>query len=271
MTTNQPLSLFISSKMQELAQERRAIQASLSDYHMYGWLWEVDAGARPAPIRSTYLKEVKACDIYIGLFWLGYGQYTIEEYEHARELDKPCLVYDKHVDIERRDQALRQFLEKLGAVGSSKSLTICWFETVEELAGFVQRDVLRLLTSVFRESRQQPLPAQPTGQSYSSIAPQGIARVLSFEEQADLTELLLKCSAISDQSQRESVLSLLPADLTQRIIRGNTNMTDVLQIVKKANEYGDGITKLVRATCFVGGNTLPLQEVVTYLQRISAL
>ena len=32
MTTNRLLSLFISSKMQELAEERRAVQAALKEY-----------------------------------------------------------------------------------------------------------------------------------------------------------------------------------------------------------------------------------------------
>src|SRR2546423_25337 len=109
MTTNQPLSLFISSKMTELADERRAVQNALTEYDMYGWLWEKDAGARPEPIRSTYLKEVAACDIYIGLFWHGYGQYTIEEYEHAREHKKLCLIYEKHVDSDQRDPQLKTF------------------------------------------------------------------------------------------------------------------------------------------------------------------
>lgn len=103
MTTNQPLSLFISSKMTELADERRAVQKALSKYRMYGWLWEKDAGARPEPIDSTYLTEVAACDIYIGLFWLGYGPYTIEEFECARQHNKPCLIYEKHVDTDKRD------------------------------------------------------------------------------------------------------------------------------------------------------------------------
>jgi hypothetical protein len=92
MTTNQPLSLFISSKMQELADERRTVQIALKVYYISGWLWEDNAGARPEPIRSTYLSEVEACDIYIGLFWQGYGPYTIEEYQHARTHHKPCLV-----------------------------------------------------------------------------------------------------------------------------------------------------------------------------------
>src|SRR5450759_3039855 len=89
MSSLAPLSLFISSKMQELTEERHAIQAALKDVLMYGWLWETDAGARPEPIQSTYLTEVANCDIYLGLFWQGYGPYTIEEYEHART----CLLY----------------------------------------------------------------------------------------------------------------------------------------------------------------------------------
>src|SRR2546429_9204041 len=113
MTSNQPLSLFISSKMQELAEERRAVQSALSDYRMYGWLWEDDAGARPIPTRATYLKEVESCDIYIGLFWIGYGPYTIEEYEHACQHSKPCLVYKKRVGMDRRDSQLSQVLKQI--------------------------------------------------------------------------------------------------------------------------------------------------------------
>src|SRR5450432_227735 len=66
MTINQPLSLFISSKMAEMQKERYTVQEALAAYRMHGWLWEKDAGARPEPIQSTYLKEVEACDIYIG-------------------------------------------------------------------------------------------------------------------------------------------------------------------------------------------------------------
>ena len=81
MTTTQPLSLFISSKMAELAEERQAVQRALATYKMYGWLFEKDAGARPESIQQTYLEEVASCDMYIGLFWQGYGPYTIEEFE----------------------------------------------------------------------------------------------------------------------------------------------------------------------------------------------
>ena len=86
MTTTQPLSLFISSKMAELTKERQAVQRALKNYKMYGWLFEKDAGARPESIQETYLEEVASCDIYIGLFWQGYGEYTIEEYDAAKRV-----------------------------------------------------------------------------------------------------------------------------------------------------------------------------------------
>ncbi len=149
MAANQPLSLFISSKMEELSEERRAVQAALSDYRMYGWLWEDDAGARPVTIRATYLREVEESDIYLGLFWLGYGPYTIEEYEHARQHDKPCLIYQKHVEIEKRDSQLTQFLKQIEKVDNPAGLTVRRFKTAEELAYYVQEDVLRLLTGIF--------------------------------------------------------------------------------------------------------------------------
>src|SRR5438270_5911859 len=156
MTTNQPLSLFISSKMQELADERRAVQIALDAYRMYGWIWEEDAGARPEPIRSTYLQEVEACDLYLGLFWLGYGPYTIEEFEHARAHHKPCLIYEKYVQVEQRSPELTAFLDRLQQVDAPDGLTVSRFQTAQQLASQVQRDMMRLLTTRFRESRQQP-------------------------------------------------------------------------------------------------------------------
>ena len=156
MTTNQPLSLFISSKMTELAEERRAVQNALKSYNMSGWLFEKDAGARPESIQQTYFEEVAACDIYIGLFWLGYGEYTIEEYEKARSLHKPCLIYERHIDVEQRDPRLTTFLEDIQHVTDPRGLTIRRFQTSTELADLVNNDVMHLLITDFRKSRRQP-------------------------------------------------------------------------------------------------------------------
>ena len=264
MITNHPLSLFVSSKMEELAQERRAVQAALSDYHMYGWLWENDAGARPFTLHSTYLSELATCDIYIGLFWLGYGPYTIEEYEYARTQNKLCLIYEKHVNIENRDLQLMQFLKRIQKADSTDSLTVRRFTDAEELAAFVQQDVIRLLTSIFRENRDQPASPLPPPELHGET----LGRTLTVLEQVELTDKLLNCSAIGDRSQRESVLAMLPPDLRQSIIRGNTDITDVLQIVKKSTEYDGGLAKLLLATRQVDGDTRSVRAVVAYLHKL---
>jgi hypothetical protein len=155
--------------MGELAPERRALKDDLEDLSHNGlltWLWEEDAGARPEPVRSTYLKEVEACDLYIGLFWLGYGPYTIEEYRHARQHHKPCLIYEKHVAVEWRSPELIAFLAEIEQVTNPEGLTVCRFTTPEELVAFVRRDVMHLLTTTFRESRRQP----PAGMEQSKFA-----------------------------------------------------------------------------------------------------
>jgi hypothetical protein len=165
------LSLFISSKMGELAPERRAVQEALSAFLLHGWLWETDAGARPEPIRSVYLAEVEACDIYIGLFWQGYGPYTIEEFEHARKHHKPCLVYDKHIELEKREAKLWTFLDGLQDVENRKGLTVCRFKTAEQLAEQVQKDVMRLLASTFKNSRKQiSQPQEPSASPAMNVS-----------------------------------------------------------------------------------------------------
>src|SRR6266567_2066523 len=264
MTTNQPLSLFISSNTEELAQERQAVQAALSDYHLYGWLWENDAGARPFALRSTYLDELAVCDIYIGIFWLGYSSYTIAEFEQARSKNMPCLLYTKDIDIENRDPQLMQFLKRIAKINNPDSLVTRRFTDPEELASFVEQDVVRLLTDIFRESHDQPMTAPAVLDQHGNM----LGRTLTILEQVELTDKLLNCGAISDRSLRDRVLAMLPPAIQQRIIRGNTDITDVLQIVKKSSEYDDGIEKLLVATRSVDGDTRSVRAIVAYLRKL---
>ena len=73
------LRVFVSSRMQELEPERTAIKAALNELHIDGWVFEKDAGARPQGIQQTYQQELDSADLYIGLFWRDYGDYTIDE------------------------------------------------------------------------------------------------------------------------------------------------------------------------------------------------
>jgi hypothetical protein len=118
------LQIFIGSKMQKRAPERAAVKAALAELHADVFVSETDAGARPGSIRGTYPMELDASDLYMGIFWKGYGEYTVEEFEHARARGKDCLVYEKREEpsLGGREPALRGFLDRIGEVESGLTI-----------------------------------------------------------------------------------------------------------------------------------------------------
>ncbi len=93
------LQVFISSKMATLVDERKRIKATLDNLNINAWVYEEHAGARPDSIQHTYLEEIENADLYLGVFWKEYGEYTIEEYRHAVAQGKPCLIYEKRTEM----------------------------------------------------------------------------------------------------------------------------------------------------------------------------
>src|SRR5262249_26202483 len=109
------LRVFVSSRMEELRREREAIRTALADLRVDSFVLELDAGARPIGIEQTYLEEEEHVDLYVGLFWKGYGPHTIAEFEHACRLGMDCLVYERPADAGGgRDPALQAFLDRIG-------------------------------------------------------------------------------------------------------------------------------------------------------------
>ena len=146
------LRVFVSSKMQELAPERQALKKALDDLKVDAWVFEQDAGARPESIQKAFLHEVEAADLYVGLFWKGYGDYTIEEYEHAQKLGKDCLIYEKRAALNgQRDPRLQAFLDRLGNVETG--LTIKWFDDPLQLSEAIKDDVAKWQARIVRERR----------------------------------------------------------------------------------------------------------------------
>jgi hypothetical protein len=138
--------------MQELAPERQALKKALDDLKVDAWVFEQDAGARPESIQKAFLDEVEAADLYVGLFWKGYGDYTIEEYEHAQKLGRDCLIYEKRAALNgQRDPRLQGFLDRVGNVEAG--LTIKWFNEPAELTEAIKNDIQRLQARIFRERR----------------------------------------------------------------------------------------------------------------------
>lgn len=147
--------IFVSSSMIELHAERRVVDEALADMGHEAWTFEDDAGARAHSIQDTYLSEVSQCDLFIGIFWKRYGERTIEEFNHARNLGKDCLVYERRDGLpEGRDRRLQDFLDRISAVETG--ITPRWFTVPGELGVFIKEDVARWQSEVIRTRLSGP-------------------------------------------------------------------------------------------------------------------
>lgn len=143
---NSHLEVFISSKMQELKPERDMLDKwlpSLSDagIRFHVWQFEAQDGA-PASnesIRSVYLQSLEDAALYIGIFWNQYGEWTIDEFNHATEWGIDRHIYLKDVEADRRDSELTKFLRDQEEVESG--ITVKRFKTLEDLRDAVQYSV----------------------------------------------------------------------------------------------------------------------------------
>lgn len=142
------LSVFISSKMQELASERKALQKLIPTlgqgmFQLHTWVFEGDAPASNKSIRDIYLEALQGSALYIGLFWNEFGEWTIDEFERATELGVERHLYVKNLNPEQRDPRLQAFLDKQSDVRFG--ITPRWFTTIDDLKEQVGRSVEKWL------------------------------------------------------------------------------------------------------------------------------
>lgn len=150
------VSIFISSKMQELADERQMLFDFLPTLdngivQLKPWGFEKDAPASDKSIREVYLEALKNSALYIGIFWNEYGEWTIDEFDRAEEWNIPRHIYVKDVEANRRDPHLKAFLEKHQNVEGG--ITAKWFKTEDELK---QALVHSINTWIYQHIVQRP-------------------------------------------------------------------------------------------------------------------
>jgi len=148
-TPDQRLRVFVSSTLDELAPERAAAKAAISQLRLTPVLFE--SGARPHPPRALYRAYLAQSDIFIGVYWQRYGWVAPampisgleDEYDLAGE--KPALVYVKTPapDREPRLQALLDRIKARDTVSYQK------FSTADELRELVANDLALLVTERF--------------------------------------------------------------------------------------------------------------------------
>jgi hypothetical protein len=146
-TPDQRVRVFVSSTLQELATERQAVAAAISQLRLTPVLFEL--GARPYPPRDLYRAYLEQSDIFVGIYagsygwWAGPGmEISGLEDEYRLSAGKPRLIYVKN--SVGREPRLASFLKTIEAEGV---VSYRHFADAGELGSLVADDLALLLIS----------------------------------------------------------------------------------------------------------------------------
>src|SRR6188472_2439444 len=157
LTPDQRLRVFVSSTLEEVADERRAVARAVSALRLTPVMFE--SGARPYPPRRLYRAYLAQSDIFIGLYWERYGWVARDmrvsglEDEFDLSGSLPRLLYVR-TPAPDRDPRLAGLLARIAQVASYRT-----FGTPSELARLVRDDLATVLSERFAAAR----PAAPRG------------------------------------------------------------------------------------------------------------
>ena len=159
-TPDRRLRVFVSSSLEELAEERRAVARAVSGLRLTPVMFE--QGARPHPPRDVYRAYLAQSDVFIGLYWQRYGQPPPradvsgleEEFDLSARL--PQLLYVKE-PAPGRDPRLARLLDR---IEQESSVSFHVFGRPAELGRLVREDLAVLLSERFttagRSTRAAP-------------------------------------------------------------------------------------------------------------------
>ena len=147
-TPDQRVRVFISSTMGELAAERQAVAAAITQLRLTPVLFEI--GARPYPPQDLYRAYLRQSDVFVGIYADSYGwvapgmEISGLEDEYRLSAGKPRLIYTK--TTARREPRLGRLLE---AIRTEGVVSYHHFTDADELGSLVADDLALLLTERF--------------------------------------------------------------------------------------------------------------------------
>ncbi|WP_158579843.1 ATP-binding protein [Geodermatophilus marinus] len=156
-TPDQRLRVFVSSTIEELADERRAVRDAVTRMRLTPVLFEL--GARPHPPRDLYRAYLAQSDVFVGIYgerygWIAPGMQTSgleDEYELSAGL--PRLLYVRRT-APGREPRLTDLITRMQAESGASTTP---YDDPAELADLVADDLAVLLTERF----SAPAPAAP--------------------------------------------------------------------------------------------------------------
>jgi predicted ATPase len=154
-TPDQRLRVFVSSTLQELADERVAAAQAVRHLRLAPVLFEM--GARPHPPRDLYRAYLEQSDVFVGIYWQRYGwvapgeDISGLEDEYRLASRKPKLIYVK-TPADEREPRLKQLL---GRIRDDEHVSYKMFATPAQLRSLLENDLALLLSERFVQVQVQ--------------------------------------------------------------------------------------------------------------------
>lgn len=271
-TPDQRLRVFVSSTMQELAEERAAARKAVQGLHMSPILFE--SGARPHPPRDLYRAYLEQSDIFVGIYWQSYGWIAPEmdisgledEYRLAR--GKPKLIYVK-TPAPGRDARLEELLDRIRDDGVSYQK----FTRATELKQLVENDLALLLTEHF-QARDLAAQAGPSNEvEPASNLPAAVDEFVGRHR--EVTELH---GLLTEGSERLVTLTgpggigktRLALEVAARVVNSFEHGVRLVTLAP-VPEADLVVPTIVRALNVQGSNAEPLLALIEHLRDLNVL
>jgi predicted ATPase len=161
LTPDQRVRVFVSSTLEELADERAAVRTAIEGLHLAPVLFEL--GARAHPPRTLYRSYLEQSHVFVGIYWERYGWVAPSmdvsglEDEYLLAGDKPKLMYVKH-PAPGREPRLAALLARIRDDGAAAYKA---FSDAEELRALVADDLSLLLSEAFLVDAAAGPPTRP--------------------------------------------------------------------------------------------------------------
>ena len=154
LTPDQRIRVFISSTLEELADERAAARRAIQRLRLVPVWYE--SGARPHPPRSMYRAYLAQSQVFVGIYWQRYGwvapgmDISGLEDEYRLAAGKPMLLYLKRPAPDQEPR-LTRLIDSIRAAGTTSYRT---FATPRELERLLADDLAVVLSETFRSATE---------------------------------------------------------------------------------------------------------------------
>ena len=152
-TPDQRVRVFVSSTLQELAEERGAVRDAVKALRLVPVMFEL--GARPHPPRQVYRAYLAQSQVFVGVYWQNYGwvapgeEISGLEDEYRLSAGMPRLIYVKSPAPSREPR----LAEMLARIKDDDSVSYQRFSDSAELQRLVEDDLAVLLSERFEMTR----------------------------------------------------------------------------------------------------------------------